>query len=322
MRVAIIGAGHWHLRIYLDNLLKLPGVVVVGISDPDAAVAQQAGTAARSAYWIDYREMCATVRPDFVIGLGYHAQMAETAHFLIDSGIPFAMEKPCGVTSQEVRSVAAHAREKKVFASVCFAMRASPMIDMVGEYAPGERVHYLGFKFVGGLMSRYAAMNADWVLERKSSFGGALLNLGIHCLDLAMILLGKRPEVVAASISNALGGRDVEDHAVVLLKAGPATAHIETGYFYPAGRTVFDMHFMFRTDKHYFVVENDHTLEIGDETGAWVQHNVPTSNSTCYPHFIRETLRRVEHGQRPLADMDDAAAALALVEAAYRADPL
>lgn len=322
MRVAIIGAGHWHLRIYLDNLLKIPGVAVVGISDPDATVASQAGTAARCAHWADYREMCGTVRPDFVIGLGYHADMAETAHFLIDSGIPFAMEKPCGATSDEVRHVAAHAREKNTFASVCFAMRASPMLTMVAECAAGERMHYLGFKFVGGLLSRYAAMNADWVLERKSSFGGALLNLGVHCLDLAAVLLEKRPEVVAASISNALGGRDVEDHAVVLLNAGQATAHIETGYLYPAGRSVFDMHFMFRTDNHYFVVENDHTLEIGDESGAWARHNIPTSNSTCYPLFIRETLRRAELGERPLADMDDAAAALALVEAAYRASPL
>src|SRR5690606_24983414 len=122
-------------------------------------------------------------------GLGFHADMGATARFMVESGIPFAMEKPCGATSDEVRQVAALAREKGAFASVCFAMRASPMIAMIAEYAPGERTHYLGFKFVGGLLSRYAAMKSDWVLERRSSFGGALLNLGVHSLDLTNLLL-------------------------------------------------------------------------------------------------------------------------------------
>ena len=322
MRVVIIGAGHWHLRIYLDNLKKLPGVTIVGVSDPDGEIAQQTGGSAGCPHWLDYREMCALTRPDFAIGLGFHVDMSATARFLIESGIPFAMEKPCGATSEEVRQVAALARAKDAFASVCFAMRASPMIGMIADCAPGERVHYLGFKFVGGLLSRYPAMKSDWVLERKSSFGGALLNLGIHSLDLTNLLLEGRPEVVAATVSNALGGRDVEDHATVLLRAGKGTAHVETGYLYPAGRSVFDMHFMFRTDRHYFLVENDHTLEIGDESGNWARHEVPTSNSTCYPLFIRETLRRAERGEKPLADMDDAANALALVEAAYRMSPL
>jgi hypothetical protein len=34
MRVAIIGAPHWHLPLYLEPLLEVPGAKVVGVSDP------------------------------------------------------------------------------------------------------------------------------------------------------------------------------------------------------------------------------------------------------------------------------------------------
>jgi hypothetical protein len=34
MRVAITGASHWHLTLYLEPLLEVPGAKVVGVSDP------------------------------------------------------------------------------------------------------------------------------------------------------------------------------------------------------------------------------------------------------------------------------------------------
>jgi predicted dehydrogenase len=322
MRVAITGASHWHLRLYLDNLLQMRDVAIVGISDPDADVAATAAAAAKCRSWIDYREMCAAAEPDFVFALGYHTEMAAVAHHLIDRRIPFAMEKPCGVDADEVGAVARHAREQNAFASVCFVMRCSPMLDVVKEFAQGERMHYLGFKFVGGLASRYHKMNSEWVLDPKVSHGGALLNLGVHCLDLACLMLPEPPHVAGASLSNALAGYGVEDHALVLLKAGAATAYVETGYLYPPGRGTYDQHFAFRTTRHYFLAENARTLEIGDEAGNWTAREVPTTNSACYPLFVRETLRRVERHEPPVADMDDMLRVMELVQAAYAMAPL
>lgn len=322
MRVAIVGVSHWHLHLYLDPLLALPGVAVVGMSDSDAAVANASAAKAKCGAWTDYREMCASVRPDAVFALGYHTDMAQTAHFLIDSGIPFAMEKPCGVDAGEVAAVARHAREKGAFASVCFVMRLSPMRAIIAAAAPGERMHHLAFKFVGGLTSRYAKMKSDWVLDPNIAHGGALLNLGVHCLDLACLMLPEPPKVTAASLSNSLAGFGVEDHAIVLLKAGAATAYVETGYFNPPGRGVYDQHFTFRTDRHHFIAEDAQTFEVGDEAGNWTKHQVPTTNSACYPPFVRETLRRIERSEPPVADMDDMLRVMELVEAAYAMDPL
>jgi hypothetical protein len=42
----------------------------------------------------DYREMLARTRPDFVVALGQHWRMAETAHALLELGVPFMMSDP------------------------------------------------------------------------------------------------------------------------------------------------------------------------------------------------------------------------------------
>ncbi len=76
----------------------------------------------------DYREMLARTRPDFVIALGRHRAMAETAHHLLDERYPFLMEKPMGVTAAEVRSVADKAAATNAFVAVPLGQRYLPAV--------------------------------------------------------------------------------------------------------------------------------------------------------------------------------------------------
>ena len=43
------------------------------------------------------------------------------------------------------------------------------------------------------------------------------------------------------------------------------------------------------------------------------------TNVFFYPEFVRDTLRRVRDGRPPIANLDDMAAAMDLVQAAYAA---
>ena len=106
IRVAIIGASHWHLPLYLDPLLEVPGAQVVGVADPDATVVDALAARLDCAGDTDFRALCRRVKPDFVIALGRHRQMAKIAHDLLDAGYPFMMEKPMGVNAQEVQTIA------------------------------------------------------------------------------------------------------------------------------------------------------------------------------------------------------------------------
>ena len=56
MRIVLIGVSHWHTPFYLDPLLALPDVAVIGVSDPDLARAAEIAAKARCPAFADYRE--------------------------------------------------------------------------------------------------------------------------------------------------------------------------------------------------------------------------------------------------------------------------
>jgi predicted dehydrogenase len=318
MRIVLIGVAHWHTPFYLDPALELPGVTVVGVSDPELARAQPVAAQAGCPAFADYRTMCETLRPDFAFALGRHCDMADIARCLIAHGIPFAMEKPCGIDSGEVHDIAALAARCGVFAAVPFVLRYSPLIQTIREVAAGEAVQYITFKFVGGMVDRYRDQRVPWMLDRATAGGGPLINLGVHHLDLCRVLLDRAAlRVVGAAISSHTAKLSIEDHAVVLLRGGGATCTVETGYLYPAPNSVFDMHYSIRTEGHYFAARDDATLEIVGNDRSRETRAMKLTNVWFYPEFVRDTLRRVRAGEPPIAGLDDMAAAMDLVQAAY-----
>src|ERR1700761_3968752 len=103
MRIVLIGVSHWPMTFFLEPALALLEMAIVGMSDPDRARAEAFSEPVGCKVWTDYREMCAELKPDFAFALARHCDMAELARYLIDLHIPFAMEKPCGVSAAEVR---------------------------------------------------------------------------------------------------------------------------------------------------------------------------------------------------------------------------
>jgi predicted dehydrogenase len=323
MRIVLIGVSHWHTPFYSEPVLQMSDATIVGVSDPDTARAETLASRAGCPVFTDYRDMCAQLRPDFAFALGRHCEMADEARFLIDNRIAFAMEKPCALNAAEAKEIADRARAAGVFAAVPLVMRYCPLIDTIREIAAGESIQYLSFKFVGGMVDRYREHRVEWVTERAISGGGALLNLGIHHVDLCRVLLGNAPlAVTGAQISNRAAGLTIEDHAIMLMRGAGAGCMVETGYLYPAPNSVYDMHYSIRTEKHYFAARDNSTLEIVTDDRRRTTREMKLTNVFFYPEFVRDTLRRLRDGQPPIADLSDNAAAVALIEAAYRLSPL
>jgi predicted dehydrogenase len=249
--------------------------------------------------------------------------MPALGRFLINARIAFAMEKPCGTSLADVRALAMLARAAEAFVAIPFVFRHCPLVDAVHEEAAGEAIHYMNFKFIGGLVDRYRQARCDWMLDRTTAGGGPLINLGVHFLDLCRVLLpGAAFEITAATISNAQARLSIEDHAVVLMQGGGARCMIETGYLYPAPHSVFDMHYSIRTARHYFAARDATTLEISNDDRTRHTREMDLINAPLYPTFVADTLRRLEHGEKPIADLDDMVEAMRLVQDAYALSPL
>jgi predicted dehydrogenase len=119
-------------------------------------------------------------------------------------------------------------------------------------------------------------------------------------------------------ISNRHAHLSIEDHAVALLQGGGASCMVETGYLYPAPNSVFDLHYSIRTESHYFAARDDSMLEITTNDRQRTTRAMKLTNVHFYPQFVRDTLTRLRDGRPPVAGLADNAAAVALVEAAYR----
>src|SRR6184192_2348655 len=136
IRVAAIEVNHWHGlydAAYLHHLIAMPDVELVAIQDSDGGlVARRAAELGSPPTYTDYRKMLATTRPNFVVALGRHCQMAQIAYELLDLGYPFLMEKPMGISAPEVEAVASKAARLNAFVAVPLAQRYVPSAAHAG----------------------------------------------------------------------------------------------------------------------------------------------------------------------------------------------
>lgn len=317
MKIAVIGASHWHLSLYLEPLLKLEGVTLIGLSDPDPAVSARLAGAYGCVGESDFRRLCEMVRPDFVFVLGRHVDMPEMARWLIEAGFPFALEKPCGIRADDVAALADLARTHNAFAAVSLVFRNGELLKLLRELDDGKSYQVMSFRFIAGVPERYRQAGCDWMLDPAQSGGGCTSNLSIHFFDLARLILGDDLRVTSAAMSNAAFGNAVEDHSSVTLKSAAGSCLIETGYLYPAPTSNFDLHYSIRSPDRYIVVHGWDDLEILDCEGHSVRRKVSSTNVPHYADFVRDVLERVQRGATPLAGLDDVVPSLRLIETAY-----
>jgi predicted dehydrogenase len=322
MKLAFIGASHWHLPLYLDPALEIEGVEIVGVADPDAACVKALAAQLSCAGDTDFRALCRKVRPDFVVALGRHCDMVEEATFLLEEKIPFALEKPCGMNGRDALKLAALERRTGTFAAVPLVFRNGDFTARLRELS-AQGIQYMSYRFIAGFPARYEQANCRWMLDPALAGGGSTINLGIHFFDLAVQLMGADVRVRHATMSNAAWGHSVEDYGVVVLERGADLCVVETGYLYPAPTSSFDMHYAVRTPSEYLVAHDPETVELVQSSGERQMIATHTTNVAHYRTFMRDVLDRLRNGRAPLARLSDMVPIMRLVDEAYaKAGPL
>ena len=324
-RVAAIGVSHWHSlydSAYLRLLRSMDDVEIVGVHDLDPSIAahrvKELGGDAQA--FSDYRQMLRDVKPDFVLALGPHSAMSETAHCLLDQRIPFIMEKPMSFNARQLRGVVEKAEATGGFAAVPLSNRYLPFMakakELVDSGAYGPLTHFY-MRLNRPTSARYPAWGAGWMMDPKAANDGCLRNLGSHGLDAFVYLTGEGEhiEVTGAQLGWDVLREPVEDYASVLVKSGKGVlGTIEVGNGFPHDGTDGEWKAAFRSAILTF---KDGILNLSTPDG---QEVLPSELKET-PSFtvLRDTLKAAGRGENPPISVHDCYRAVRLIDLAYMA---
>jgi predicted dehydrogenase len=324
IRVAATGVSHWHSLFdaaYLRHLKAMPDVELVGIQDPDARlVAKRAAEVGNPPTFTDHNKMLAELRPDFVVALGRHSNMAAVANDLLDQGYPFLMEKPMGRNAAELEPVAAKVAKRNAFVAVPLAQRYGPFATRARELLAAKRIGALSHIYVRinrPAPARYGAWDCPWMFDPAEAGGGCLRNLGSHGLDMFLHLTGEDAQVTGAQLSRRAHQQAVEDYASVMLRSTSGVlGTVEVGNGFPRDGTDGEWKLAGRDG---ILTMKDNVIKLATAAGDEI---LPGTDVTA-PYFttLRDALDHWQKGAPPPISVHDCLRAVRLIDQAYqRAD--
>ncbi len=241
LRIALIGFGQLgRLHAYAWRsipLLYAPLAVrprVTCVCDVDAERAQEGAEEAEAHHWSsDWEAVLADPTIDAVDVCTPNAFHFDVVQAALKAHKHVYCEKPLGLDLGQAVGLRNLALTSGVTHQIVSEYRYFPALsrarELVSRNALGQIYHFRGTYLHSGYVDPDRPL--EWRLQRSVTGGGALMDLGPHLLDLALMLAGPIESVVASSatfitqrpVSHQSAERvpvDVEDALVLLLRFG------------------------------------------------------------------------------------------------------
>jgi predicted dehydrogenase len=239
MRYCLIGCGRVspeHLRAAKQNNLEIAGLCDVS---PES-LAENLGREQLDdiPVYRDYREMLRVLKPALVAVAtpsGYHAQMA--IHCL-EAGAHVIVEKPIAMNLADARAIQETARRTGLTVCNNLQNRFNPAVQALRKAVEAGRFGHL---YSASMQLRWHRgddyyRSAAWRGTRALD-GGAMMNQGIHGIDLVNWMLGGAPKRVTALTATMARDIECEDLGMALVEYPGALASIEcTTLRYPGAQ--------------------------------------------------------------------------------------
>jgi predicted dehydrogenase len=193
--MAVIGAGHLG-RIHARKLAALAGVRLVAVVDPLEGNRRQASEECGAASYADVAEVLGAIDAAVIAVPTRHHHAVGLA--CLARGIHLLVEKPLASTAQEADELVAAARKGRALLQVGHVERFNPALAAAWPHIRGPR-------FIEA--SRFG------VFSGRSTDIGAVLDLMIHDIDLALALVRSEVREVEALGVSVLGRHEDAAHA-------------------------------------------------------------------------------------------------------------
>jgi predicted dehydrogenase len=175
--------------------------------------------------------------------------------------------------------------------------------------------------------------HSAWFWDKTKSGGGALVDLGCHCIEIGRNFIGKdiRPMEVMCWADTQVKPIDAEDHAIALIKyESGAISQVEVSWNFRGGmdlrdevsgtegtvrldhwlRTGFEVFTSVRTDKY--------VSEKSESESGWLFPVGDEVNALGYTDMFADMLDSMENGKQPYESFYDGYVVNSIIDACYK----
>jgi len=268
MRLAIAGAQHFHVNEILDSARSVPGLEIAGIADFDCTVRHKIAEKYGIPSFATLDELLHSVQPDMIGCFDIPSQRAEIIAACLDRGISVLSDKPAAVTEAQLDLIRRAANRapgsypggfRPVFSVILSERYNPPVVTMkkvIESGAIGEIVNFTAFR----PHKLRKASRPEWFF-RRATYGGILVDMAIHDIDVFHWLTGSRPVEITAYSANHTCPEypEFEDNGQMLFRAQNGTVgYIKVEWLTPEAHTAHG-------DCRFFITGTEGSLEVSTE---------------------------------------------------------
>ena len=251
LRVGVVGAGFIATRGHIPAFKRHPQTEVAAICD---LVAERARAVADEfdipRIFTDYKEMLHEADLDIVTVCTPNAFHAPVSIAALEAGAHVLCEKPMAPTVEDARKMVETARRTGRKLTIGFHNRFRPEAQVLKTYIDAGDLGKIYYATVSMLRRSGIPGYGSWFTNKDLAGGGALIDNGVHGLDMALWFMGHpRPVAVLGATYAEFGPRrkglgswgadilpgkqrfDVEDLAAAMVRfENGATLMLETSW--------------------------------------------------------------------------------------------
>ncbi len=264
-----------------------------------------------------------------VVGLPNHLH-EEVVAMVARSGKAVLCTKPLGRNADEARRMLASVEKAGVFAGyledLCYTPKTLKAVRSVQAGAIGD---------VTWVRSRetHPGPHSAWFWDGRLTGGGAIIDLGCHCIEIIRNFVGKgnRPVEVMGVIDTLVHPIADEDNAIVLIRfESGAIGQFEVSWTFRGGMdlrdevagtggTIWINHFL-RTGFEIFTAGGGggYVAEKAETTAGWLFPVGDEIAELGYTEMFTDMFDALEGGRAPMETFYDGYVVNAIMDAAYR----
>ena len=330
-KVCILGGGFIG-RFYAESLCGRRGKDIVTV-----VYARKKETAIRFAtdyqvahFTTEMEEAIAHTETEFVVIALPNYLHEEAVMLCVKHKKAVLCTKPLGRTAAEALRMTLASEEAGVFAGYLEDLCYTPkFLKSVKSVEAGSIGRVLWAKS----RETHPGPHSDWFWDIEKAGGGAVLDLGCHCIEIARNFIGKDilPVEVMCWADTQVKPIDAEDHAIGLVKyENGAIGQFEVSWTFRGGMDLRDevmgtegtiwVNSFLRTGFEMFTTGagTDYVAEKAESTSGWQFPVGDEAHELGYPTMFNDMFDSFEKGVQPRETFYDGYVVNAIVDAAYK----